>query len=84
MVRTPLNRLYGFMGLGSKMWDWTGLDGWIPLRLFMTTRASTVLINEPILHRSIWSQMHISEIKLLRTEPLYLMQGALTNMIIID
>ena len=29
------NRLYGFMGLRSKMLEWSGLDGvdWIPLRL---------------------------------------------------
>ena len=34
------NRLYGFMGLRSKMSDWTGLD--TPLTV-MTTRALSVL-----------------------------------------
>ena len=27
------NRLYGFMGLPSKMSEWSGVGEWIPLRL---------------------------------------------------
>ena len=42
-----------------------------PLLYTCLDRCAAVLINEPILHRSSWSKMRISELKLLRSDPLY-------------